>query len=109
MFKIGGSAVVLFGASGNWRPSDDILLRTPAEESKRSSASVMQSRIALRSWLNGTDLTMKRFDQGSDVTVFEDLPSGLACSTDGNIDHGAGQIVCPDDLIGKHYPEYGID
>jgi phosphatidylserine decarboxylase len=28
MFKIGGSAVALFGASGNWRPSDDILENT---------------------------------------------------------------------------------
>jgi hypothetical protein len=50
-----------------------------------------------------------RLDQGSNVTVFQNLPCRLACSTDCNIDHGAGQIVGPDDVIGKQHAERGID
>jgi hypothetical protein len=49
------------------------------------------------------------FDQGSNVTVFQDQASGLACSTDGNIHHSATQIIRPDHLIGEHQAKHGVD
>src|SRR5437016_3332330 len=46
---------------------------------------------------------------GSDVTVLENLASGLPCFPDGDIDHGAGQVVSGNHLIGGQHPKRRVD
>jgi hypothetical protein len=52
---------------------------------------------------------MKRLDHGSDVAVLENQASGLPCFADGNIHHGARQVVGRNDLIGEQHPKQRVD
>jgi hypothetical protein len=52
---------------------------------------------------------MKRFDHGLDVTVLENEAWALACSPDGGLHHGAGQVVGPNHLVGEQQPKRRVD
>jgi hypothetical protein len=52
---------------------------------------------------------MKGPDHGSDIPVFENQASRLACSTDDNIHHGASQIVRLNHLTGEQQAKHGVD
>jgi hypothetical protein len=51
----------------------------------------------------------KLLDYGPDVTVLEDQASGLLCFPDGDIRHGAGQVVGPYHLVGEEHPKHGVN
>jgi hypothetical protein len=52
---------------------------------------------------------MKRLDHGSDFTVLENQASLLTCSLEGDIDHGPGQVVSPNYLVGEQHPKRRVD
>jgi hypothetical protein len=52
---------------------------------------------------------LKRFDHGSNVSVFENRASVLPCSVDGGINRGPRKIVGANHLVGKQYPKRGVN
>jgi hypothetical protein len=56
-----------------------------------------------------TLLVGARIDYRADVTVLENQASGLPCFPDGDIHHGAGQVVGRNRLIGEQHPKRRVD